>query len=139
MLIHYQQVFIVPLRNADPPIIRGGVDEFIDEVFNNILDLRECNRRLLEMMYVRQREQGEIISKIGDIFLHVATEFRVAYPTYIGQLAAGEKRLKEEMEGNGEFRVFIEVRTGLSRPQPSSFVTDLLPPPSSNVSVTRKM
>ena len=83
-------------------------------MFGNILDLRECNRHLLETMYVRQREQGEIISRIGDIFLNAATEFRLAYPTYIGQLAAAEKRLKEEMENNGEFRVFLEVRTRFS-------------------------
>ena len=61
-------------------------------------------------MYVRQREQGEIVSRIGDIFLNAATEFRLAYPTYIGQLAAAEKRLKEETENNGDFRVFLEVR-----------------------------
>ena len=65
-------------------------------------------------MYVRQWEQGGIISRIGDIFLNAATEFRLAYPTYIGQLAVVERRLKEEMERNGEFRVFLEVCTWFS-------------------------
>ena len=78
-------------------------------MFGNILDLRECNRHLLKAMYIRQREQGGIISKIGDIFLNAATEFRLAYPTYIGQLAAAERRLEEEMERNEEFKVFLEV------------------------------
>lgn len=109
MLTHFCQVFIRPLRSADPPVIQDGLDEFIEEVFSNILDLRECNRHLLETMYVRQREQGEIISRIGDIFLNAATEFRLAYPTYIGQMPGAEKRLKEEMENNGGFRVFLEV------------------------------
>jgi len=77
--------------------------------------LRECNRHLLETMYVRQREQGEIVSRIGDIFLNAATEFRLAYPTYIGQLAAAEKRLKEETENNGDLRVFLEVRHSIFR------------------------
>ena len=104
------QVFIRPLRNANPPVIDGGAHDFIEEVFSNILDLRECNRNLLETMYVRQREQGEVISRIGDIFLNAATEFRLAYPTYMGQLPGAEKRLKEEMEANGDLRVFIEVR-----------------------------
>lgn len=51
--------FIRPLRRANPPVISPAsrLDDFIDEVFGNILDLRECNRRLLEVMYVRQREQ----------------------------------------------------------------------------------
>lgn len=30
-------------------------------------------------------------------------------PTYSGNLADAEKKLKEEIESNGEFRVFLEV------------------------------
>ena len=60
-------------------------------------------------MYIRQWEQGGIISKIGDIFLNAVTKFRLAYPTYIGQLAAAGRRLKEETKCNKEFRVFLEV------------------------------
>lgn len=85
------------------------MDDFIEEVFGNILDLRECNRRLLEVLYVRQREQGPIIQRTGDIFLEAATEFRLAYPTYIGHYPIAEKRLKDEMESNSEFKLFLEV------------------------------
>jgi RHO1 GDP-GTP exchange protein 1/2 len=79
-------------------------------VFGNILDLRECNRRLLEVMYVRQREQAPVIQRIGDVFLDAATEFRLAYPIYVGHLPLAEKRMKEEIENNPEFRLFLEVR-----------------------------
>ncbi|KAI0091606.1 Dbl-like domain-containing protein [Irpex rosettiformis] len=104
-----ETLYIQPLRRANPPIIRASeVDEFIDEVFGNILDLRECNRRLLEVMYVRQREQGLVIHGIGDIFLEAATEFRLAYPNYMGHLPAAEKRLKDELDKNAEFRRFLE-------------------------------
>ena len=85
------------------------VDEFIDEVFGNLIDLRDCNRRLLEIMYVRQREEAPIIKTIGDIFLHVATEFRRHYPIYVGRQYLADKRLKEELENNAELRLFIEV------------------------------
>lgn len=85
------------------------LEEFIDDVFGNVLDLRECNRRLLEVLYVRQREQGPIIQKIGDIFLNAAVEFRLAYPTYIGHYLIAEKRLKDEIESNGGFKFFLEV------------------------------
>ena len=78
-------------------------------MFSNILDLREINRNLLEAVHVRQREQSENILRIGDIFLNAATEFRSAYPTYIGQMPGAEKRLKKEMESNGAFRMFLEV------------------------------
>lgn len=81
----------------------------MDEVFGNILNLRECHHHLLGPMYVRQREQGGIISKIGDIFLNAVIGFQSAYPTYIGQLVTAERRLKEELEHNREFREFLEV------------------------------
>ncbi|KAI0714198.1 Dbl-like domain-containing protein [Cerioporus squamosus] len=104
-----ESLFIRPLRNANPPIVRlSEIDEFIDEVFGNVLDLRECNRRLLEMIYVRQREQSPVVQGIGDIFLEAATEFRLAYPIYVGHLPVAEKRMKDEMEKNAEFKRFVE-------------------------------
>lgn len=96
---------------ANPPVIEPyKLEDFIDDVFGNILDLRECNRRLLEVMYVRQREQFPVIQRIGDVFLDAATEFRLAYPIYVGHLPLAEKRMKEEMDTNPEFRLFLEVR-----------------------------
>ncbi|KAF8892159.1 Dbl-like domain-containing protein [Infundibulicybe gibba] len=103
-----ETVFIKPLRMANPPIITYELDDFIDEVFGNILDLRECNRRLLEVMYVRQREQAPIIQRIGDIFLDAATEFRLAYPIYVGHHPLAEKRMRDEVESNPAFRLFLE-------------------------------
>ncbi len=100
-----------PLRSAKEPILAPDeLDSFIDTVFGNILDLRETNRRLLEVMYVRQREQGSIIQWIGDIFLNAAVEFRVVYPLYVGNLPGAEKRIKDESESNPKFRIFLEVR-----------------------------
>lgn len=78
-------------------------------MFGNILDLRETNRRLLEVMYVREREQGPVIQWIGDIFLSAAAEFRVVYPLYVGNLPTAEKRVKDEIENNHQFRLFVEV------------------------------
>ena len=62
-------------------------------------------------MLVRQREQGPIIQRIGDIFLGAAAEFRMVYPVYVGNLPVAEKRIKEEAENNAEFRRFLEVGT----------------------------
>ncbi|KAJ7708817.1 Dbl-like domain-containing protein [Mycena rosella] len=104
-----ETVFLKPLRTAIPPVIPlERLEDFIDEVFGNILDLRECNRRLLEVMYVRQREQAPVIQRIGDVFLSAATEFRLAYPIYIGHHPLAEKRLKDETDANPEFRIFLE-------------------------------
>ena len=105
-----EATFIQPLATANPPVVPPDqLERFIDDVFGNILDLRECNRRLIEVLYVRQREQAPIIYRIGDIFLDVAAEFRLAYPDYIGHYPIAEKRMKDELETNHEFRLFLEV------------------------------
>ncbi|KAJ4500998.1 CNH domain-containing protein [Lentinula lateritia] len=97
------------VQNGSGSEDREALFSFIDVVFNNILDLRETNRRLLEILYVRQREQSPIIQRIGDIFLEAATElFRVAYPTYIGGWPQAERRLREEYDSNGEWRTWVE-------------------------------
>jgi RHO1 GDP-GTP exchange protein 1/2 len=105
-----ETIFITPLRTANPPVMTpSALEEFIKEVFGNILQLRECNHQLLDFLYIRQREQGLIVQSIGDIFLTAATNFRTVYPVYIGRHPLAEKRLKEELEHNPEFRLFIEV------------------------------
>ena len=110
-----KQVFIRPLRNANPPVVPyTELDGFIDDVFGNFYDVRRANRQLLEVLNVRQREQSLVIQRVGDIFLEIATEFRLVYPVYVGHLPLGEKRLKEETERNHEFRLFLEVRNTVS-------------------------
>jgi hypothetical protein len=105
-----ETVFMKPLQRANPPVISPlDLDEFVDDVFHNIFHLRECNRRLLDVLLVRQREQYPFIERIGDVFLEAATEFRMMYPEYVGHHPIAEKRVKEELERNAEFRVFIEV------------------------------
>ncbi|TFY73275.1 hypothetical protein EWM64_g10737, partial [Hericium alpestre] len=88
-----ETIFINPLRCANPPVIQHGeLETFIDDVFSNLFE----------------REQSLVIQRIGDILLEAATEFRLVYPTYIGNLPSAEKRLKEETENNSEFRLFLE-------------------------------
>lgn len=105
-----ESAFLIPLKTASPPIISppAALDSFITEVFGNILDIRECNRRLLEHMHVRQREMSYVIQRIGDVFLGAAAEFQLPYPIYVGNLPAAEKRLREEEASNMEFKVFLD-------------------------------
>ncbi|KAF8626558.1 hypothetical protein AX15_004807 [Amanita polypyramis BW_CC] len=118
--------FIKPLITANPPVVAPEeLDRFIDDLFGNILDLRECNRRLLEVMYVRQREQAPIILRIGDIFLDAATEFRLAYPDYLSHHPAAEARMKDEIENNPEFKLFLEQCERQSARQGESIRLDL--------------
>jgi hypothetical protein len=106
-----EKLFIAPLRMADPPIIRPPrrLEEFIQDLFCNALELRRVCRRLIENFGIRQREQYPLIQTVGDIFLEAAADFRGIYPEYTGNMPLAEKVLKEEMEGNADFRLFVEV------------------------------
>jgi hypothetical protein len=96
---------------ARPPVFSlDKLEDFIDDVFCNILDLRECNRHLLEVLNIRQREQAPIIHGIGDIFLEAASEFRYAYTIYVGHFQVAEKKMKDEIVNNPMFRLFLAVR-----------------------------
>lgn len=44
-----------------------------------------------------------------------AAEFRSVYPIYVGNFPVAEKRLKDELEHNAEFRRFLEVRYNRTR------------------------
>ncbi|KAF9234404.1 hypothetical protein BU15DRAFT_65762 [Melanogaster broomeanus] len=96
-------VFIHPLCSATLIIPLSKLHEVIEEVFGYILDLRECNKCLVEVLH-------QFIQTIGDIFVDAARSFRFAYPTYVGHLLLAEKRFKEEVEGSAGLRLFFEVR-----------------------------
>jgi hypothetical protein len=105
-----ESLFIRPLEKAAPSLIKQNPDSFIVDIFYNILNLRECNRRLLESLRRRQREENSMIEWVGDILLQAVTEFKTDYPRYIGHLGLAVRRLDEEMENNDHFCTFLEVR-----------------------------
>ena len=106
-----KQVFIQPLRNANPPVIPySEIDGFMDDVFGNFYDVRRASSQLLKLLKARRRRRSPVIQRVRNIFLQVTTEFRLVYPPYVGHLPNAEKRLKEEAERNDEFRLFLEAR-----------------------------
>ncbi|KAJ9125819.1 hypothetical protein QFC24_002603 [Naganishia onofrii] len=104
-------LYISPLRLADPPVIRSlkDLEELINGIFGNIIELREANARILEFFLIRKREEGGLLSTVGDIFLSAAADFRNLYPEYIGGLPKAEERLKIELNQNANFRAFVET------------------------------
>lgn len=106
-----ESVFIDPLRHSELSVTSGNLQDFLDEIFGNLIQVRDINKRLLEILYVRQREEAPVVSGIGDIFLSAATtDFKDVYPAYIGHYPIAEKLLREELERNPDFRLFVEVR-----------------------------
>ncbi|WVQ82680.1 hypothetical protein IAT38_004812 [Cryptococcus sp. DSM 104549] len=104
-----ETLFIKGLRDASPPIIPDPVrrEQFISEVFNNALELREACRALIEEFTIRVREQPIVLS-VGDLFLNAAVEFRDIYPEYTGRLPQAEAALTRETDENPDFRFFAE-------------------------------
>jgi hypothetical protein len=125
------------LRLADPPIIRSlkDLEELINGIFGNILELREANARILDFFLVRRREEGGLLSTVGDIFLSAAADFRNLYPEYIGGLPKAEERLKIELNQNANFRAFVEVS---GRRSTSSSDYGLCPSPLTDRQAERK-
>lgn len=105
------RLFIVPLREAEPPVISPPhrLDAFIREVFGNSMAIRQSCQFLIENLDIRQREQYPLVLSVGDIFLEAATEFRDVYPDYTGNLPAASRVLEEEVEKNPAFKAFLDV------------------------------
>jgi len=103
-------IFIDPLCHSGLSVASGNLHDFLDEIFSNLLQVRDANKQLLEILRVRQREQAPVVRGIGDIFLDaVTTDFKEVYPIYLGHHSFAEKQLREELERNPELRLFVEV------------------------------
>jgi hypothetical protein len=105
-----ETLFIQGLRDSNPQVISPvrRREDFIVQVFSNMLVIREATRRLIENFAIRQREQPLILT-VGDIFLEAAADFHDIYPQYTGNLPHAETALSREIEENPDFRLFIEV------------------------------
>ncbi|KAG5719256.1 hypothetical protein E4T56_gene13374 [Termitomyces sp. T112] len=100
---------ILPFKTTKPFAVRFGVDEFIDDVFGVIPILRECNRRLIEAMHIRRREEDSLRS-IGGIAFEAVIDFMSPYPAYSGYHLIAERRLKDDIDNNPDIRIFSETQ-----------------------------
>ncbi|KAI8338784.1 hypothetical protein EDC96DRAFT_611240 [Choanephora cucurbitarum] len=85
-----------------------------DVVFSNIDDLLICNTALLSDMETRQREQANVIDKIGDIFLQHANGLK-CYSSYCRNQSYATKFLQKKREEDQWFEVFL--KTAQTRPE----------------------
>lgn len=104
------QMYIIPLRKADPPIIsRDRLDQFIDEVFHNYAELFQHHKKLVDGLHEIQREQHPRIETITAVLFDAALNFRDAYMEYIPNYPIAAYRIDEEMSNNPAFKDFVEV------------------------------
>ena len=104
------EIYIIPLRNADPPIIpRDKLDQFCDEVFHNYDELFAHHKKLVDKLHEIQREQHPHIRSITAALFDAALNFRDAYMEYIPNYPIAAYRIDDEMANSPLFKNFVDV------------------------------
>jgi hypothetical protein len=105
------QMYVRPLRNADPPIIPPErLDSFILDVFHNFSELHAHHRRLVDQFHEIQREGHPTIPSITAAVFDATLNFREAYMEYVPNYPIAAYRVDEEVATNPAFSLFVEVR-----------------------------
>lgn len=106
----HPQMYIEPLRAANPPIISPDrLEQFIKDVFHNFAELHVHHRRLVETFHEIQREQHPTIRSITAAMFDAALNFRDAYMEYIPNYPIAAYRIDDEMNNNPAFKTLVEV------------------------------
>lgn len=104
-----ESIYIEPLKMIKPQIIPNErLEPFLQATFDGLLVLRENNRRLVERLKVRQREQSGLLEGVGDIFLNAFIDWEDYYPDYVGNLPTIESMIREEQSLNENFKLFLQ-------------------------------
>ncbi|RIB30027.1 CNH domain-containing protein [Gigaspora rosea] len=103
-----EELYIKGLYQATPPVIPPAqLEGFIQEIFFNVLKIRNHNRKMLELLQKRQKE-NPVVSIIGDIFLECALEFGNDYIDYNGHFPIADNHNKATKLKNPEYKRFLE-------------------------------
>ncbi|CAG8663994.1 30717_t:CDS:10, partial [Racocetra persica] len=103
-----EELFIKGLRTASPPVIPPNqLESFIQEIFFNVLKIRDHNRKMLERLQKRQKE-NLVVAVIGDIFFDCALEFGNDYIDYNGHFPIADNIIRSTKLKNPEFKRFLE-------------------------------
>ncbi|EIW84261.1 hypothetical protein CONPUDRAFT_163433 [Coniophora puteana RWD-64-598 SS2] len=124
-----RQVFIEPLRSANPPVIAGDrLHAFIKELFYNLGDILAHHKRMLGLLFTRQEEQHPIIQSVTDIILEGSFSFRSDYEAYIKHYPLAEELHRTELKRNRAYQAFISARASDPRVRKRDLATFLSRP-----------
>jgi hypothetical protein len=103
-------VYMDQLKNIEPSIITPRRKEkFLRDVFGRVEAVKIANEEnLLPQLKYRQQEQGPWIVGFADIFRQWIRKARLAYLEYAGGFPGANWLVRQELDRNMEFRVFIE-------------------------------
>ena len=110
---HYiSQLYITPLRTANPPIISPQcLDQFIKDVFGNYEQVLSYHSSILSQLFEAQKREHPLlnISSVSAPYPSLSGEFRDAYMEYIPNYIHAKWKIEHEMDVNPSFRAFVEV------------------------------
>lgn len=109
--VRWAQAWIKPLRSKDivPDAKR---DDFVTQVFWNVLEIHAVNSRLAELMSKRQKQQA-VVDRIGDILLEIVPHFQ-PFVKYGAHQLYGKYEFEKEKASNTAFSKFVDVSNASS-------------------------
>ena len=105
-LARFLQFWIKPLRTQNI-IPEARREDFVTQVFWNVLEVYAVNVRLCELLNKRQK-QAHVVDHIGDIFLDLVPHFG-PYVKYGAHQLYGKYEFEKEKGSNPAFAKFVDV------------------------------
>lgn len=97
--------WIKPLRSRDV-IPEDRREDFVTQVFWNVLEIHAVNSKLAELLTKRQKQQA-IVDRIGDILLEIAPHF-TPFVKYGAHQLYGKYEFEKEKASNPAFARFVD-------------------------------
>ncbi|KAK4046377.1 RHO1 GDP-GTP exchange protein 2 [Microbotryomycetes sp. JL201] len=104
-LEYIRDCWIKPLRTQNI-IPENRREDFVTQVFWNILEIHSVNIRLAELLNKRQKS-AHVVDKIGDIFLDIVPHF-APFVKYGAHQLYGKYEFEKEKGSNPAFAKFVE-------------------------------
>ncbi|PWN22962.1 CNH-domain-containing protein [Microstroma glucosiphilum] len=103
-LEYLRDSWIKPLRTRDI-IPEARRDDFITQVFWNVLEVHAVNSRLAELLTKRQKHSA-LVDRVGDIFLEMVPHFQ-PFVKYGAHQLYGKYEFEKEKASNPVFAAFV--------------------------------
>lgn len=97
--------WVKPLRTSDV-IPEDHRDDFVTQVFWNLLEIHAVNAKLAELLTKRQK-QADIVDRIGDILLEMVPHFQ-PFVNYGAHQLYGKYEFEKEKSSNAAFAKFVD-------------------------------
>ncbi len=97
--------WVKPLRTSDV-IPEDHREDFVTQVFWNVLEIHAVNAKLAELLTKRQK-QGDVVDRIGDILLEMVPHFQ-PFVKYGAHQLYGKYEFEKEKSANTAFAKFVD-------------------------------